>query len=106
MTRLCQGALCTFPAEVVVDRSEAPPLEVCWEHLRQILQDLGATVGGFHRIGWQAACCRESCSDDADGIVTDRDDIPHLYCQRHLDELGQLSLPRVVSVDEGGWSGG
>jgi hypothetical protein len=102
LCEFCQGAVCGFLAEVVVERLHAPSLSLCWGHLRQLLEEQDAGAVSFHRIGWQAACCRQGCFGHAATTITDLDDIPHLFCHRHVGQPDWADHPGVLLSDQPG----
>jgi hypothetical protein len=92
----CHGALCSSPAEVVVEVGAPASLHLCWGHLRQAMAEQGTLVAAFHRIDWHPRCCEDGCSRMAESTVIDVHDLTRPLCRRHQTDFGRATPPNVL----------
>jgi len=106
MSTHCYGALCSSPAEVIVELGCLPTLHLCWGHLRQVMHEQGTLIAAFHRIDWHPRCCEDGCSRMAENTVIDVNDLTRPMCRRHLAEQGWVEPPVVLCSGDEGHQGG
>ena len=102
MSTPCHGALCSSPAEVIVELGGPPQLHLCWGHLRRVMHEQGSLVAAFHRVDWHPRCCRDGCSRMAENTILDADDLSRPLCRRHLEDFGWASLRGVLRTRQAG----